>query len=158
MFTDASLACLLGLPLWLASLACLFGLPPWQIRTVWLFDNIRMCVYRIRPSQSAALVCVHSGNFQGMSLTAPQAALCGWKFISGKVQYSLSPSLVEVTMQVHPHMTSFAQRERERERVLRLSSHTRLIQVLPGHPLADPQRRNSMHQHNEGQAYESIDT
>ena len=28
--------------------------------------------------------------------------------------------------------------ERERERVLHLSSLTGLIQVLPGHPLADP--------------------
>ena len=27
--------------------------------------------------------------------------------------------------------------ERERERELHLSSHTRLMQVLPGHPLAD---------------------
>ena len=35
-------------------------------------------------------------------------------------------------------------REREREReVLHLSSHTRLLQVLPGHPPADPKRRNS---------------
>ena len=30
--------------------------------------------------------------------------------------------------------------------------------MLPGHPLADPKRRNSVHQHKEGQAYESIET
>ena len=47
-------------------------------------------------------------------------------------------------------------RGREGERVLHLSSHTRLMQVLPGHPLADPKRRHSMHQHKERQAYESI--
>ena len=29
------------------------------------------------------------------------------------------------------------ERERERERELHLSSHTKLMQVLPGHPLAD---------------------
>ena len=46
------------------------------------------------------------------------------------------------------------ERESETE-VLHLSSHTRLIQVLPGHPPADPDRKNSMHQHKEGQAYES---
>ena len=31
--------------------------------------------------------------------------------------------------------------------VLHLSSHTRLIQLLPGHPLTDPKRWNSSHQH-----------
>ena len=30
--------------------------------------------------------------------------------------------------------------EREREEVVHLSSHTELMQVLPGHPLADPKR------------------
>ena len=34
----------------------------------------------------------------------------------------------------------------------------RLIQVLPGHPPADPKRRNIVHQYKEGQAYESIET
>ena len=35
-------------------------------------------------------------------------------------------------------------RERERERVLHLSSRTGLMQVLPGHPLADPIREQSL--------------
>ena len=38
--------------------------------------------------------------------------------------------------------------ERERERELHLSSHTRLMQVLPGHPLADQEytiRESELH-------------
>ena len=40
----------------------------------------------------------------------------------------------------------------EREVALHLSSHTRLVPVLPGHALADPRGWNSVHQHKEGQA------
>ena len=58
-----------------------------------------------------------------------------------------------------PLLLYFAIYDSERGReVLHLSSHTRLIQMLPGHPLADPKRRNSRHQHKGGQAYESIET
>ena len=44
--------------------------------------------------------------------------------------------------------TQHRERERERERELHLSSHTRLMQVLPRHPLADQEytiRESELH-------------
>ena len=55
--------------------------------------------------------------------------------------------------QVGPHQLL---QLREREKYYTYPA-LRLIQVLPGHPLADPKRRNSAHQYKEGQAYESTE-
>ena len=81
--------------------------------------------------------------------------MSGWD-----VQYVWSrPGIYNMSGLGPGYTICLTEREREREReVLHVSSHTRLIQVLPGHPLADPRRRNSVHQHKEGQAYESIET
>ena len=74
------------------------------------------------------------------------SALCGW---IGVTLFSLSLSLsahqaslyaMHAHHNKHCTLTTYAEaklRERERE-VLHLSSHTRLIQVLPGQPLQVP--------------------
>ena len=57
---------------------------------------------------------------------------------------------------VEPQRSSSIQRGRgrERERSITPIQPHKADQVLPGHPLADAKRRNSMHQHKEGQAYD----
>ena len=115
---------------------------------LWLHFSLQRCTGPTSPGCLAIAwlpvwyVTLHQGRFASsvcgpcllaLVLLCVPAWLCPCAF--HWTSYMCSPSGLCATLAAMANA-----RERERERSTHLSSHTRLIRVLPGHPLADPKR------------------
>ena len=124
----------------------------WAMRSfgLWTHRLVLLCV---------DAYCFIFWDLPGDVLAAPESALCGWIAVTNSLSVAtglprpsspipcfLVPVLVLVLLRpacvhrLNSRLLEQRERERERERVLHLSSHTGLMQALPGHPLADPKR------------------